>query len=273
MLKLCFNSTTLRNIDLFRSLSLIKSHGYEGVELTLNDSHLHPLKHSFERVKEVKSFCADNDINIVCVAAGGPNVLSHEDYEPSLIHPKKFYRDIRVEFIKRAIELTNSLNTPVLNINSGRLRQDVSSEEAYEHLSSGIEKLIKEAGALTLVLEPEPDFFIGTTEQAIDFIRAVDSPHLKLNLDIGHVFCSENNCYENIEKALPYSRHIHIEDIKNRVHHHEIPGEGDIDFEIVTSLIRQSNYKHYISVELHHHDTAWQRALKESRDFLLKFIH
>ena len=272
MTKLCFNSTTLRYIDLFKALLLIKQSGYDGVELMLNDTHLHPLKQSVKEVAEIRSFCSDNDIDIVCVAAGGANVLGYEDYEPSLIHPKKFQRSLRLEFIKRSMELACYLDSPVLNINSGRPRGDISSEEAYEHLFYGFEELLKGAGDLTLVLEPEPNFFVGTTEVAIDFIKKVGSPRLRLNLDIGHVFCSEENCYENIEKALPYSRHIHIEDIKNGVHHHEIPGEGDIDFERVMSSIKRSPYEHYISVELHHHDNDWERALQESRDFLLRHM-
>ena len=102
MLKLCFNSTTLRNIDLFEALSLIKDYGYEGAELTLNGTHLHPLNHGPQRFKELKAHCEDNGIDIVCLAAGGPNVLGDEPYEPSLIHANPSKRNQRVDFIKRS---------------------------------------------------------------------------------------------------------------------------------------------------------------------------
>ena len=96
----------------------------------------------------------------------------------------------------------------------------------------------------------------------------MNSTRVRLNLDIGHVFCSETDCYSAIEKALPYSRHIHIEDIRNGVHHHEIPGEGDIDFPRIIQLLTSSDYNHYVSVELHHHADMWERALGESLSFL-----
>lgn len=35
-----------------------------------------------------------------------------------------------------------------------------------------------------------------------------------LNLDIGHVYCCEENPILFIRKSIPYTRHIHIEDIK-----------------------------------------------------------
>lgn len=272
MFKLCFNSTTLRNMDLFEALLLIKQYGYEGVELTINDSHVHPLKQTRERFKEIRSFCGDKGIAIVCLAAGGPNVLGSEPYEPSLVNKDPRKREERLDFIKRTMELAEYLDSPVLNINSGRLGPEVSPPEARDYLLVGIHELLAQAGDLILVLEPEPDFFIGTTEKAIDIINTVDSAGLRLNLDIGHVFCSEEDCYRNIEHSLPYARHIHIEDIKDRVHHHQIPGEGDIDFARVIGAIKDSGYEHFVSVELHHHDAVWQRALKESREYLLKLM-
>lgn len=272
MFKLCFNSTTLRNIDIFQALRLIKQYGYEGVELTINDEHLNPLKHASSRYIEVKNFCEDQGINIVCLAAGGPNVLRDEPYEPSLIHKNPTSREKRLDFIKRSLELAEALNSPILNINSGKLRPDVKPQEAHEYLYDGIQHLLSIAGNVILVIEPEPDFFIGTTGEAIGIINEINSDKFRMNLDIGHVFCSENNCYDKIKNGLPFTRHIHIEDIKNGVHHHEIPGEGDIDFKRIIGLIKQSGYEHYVSVELHHHDFVWQRALKESRDYLLKFI-
>lgn len=272
MFKLCFNSTTLRNMDLFKALSLIKEHGYEGVELTINATHLHPLQHTPGRIKEVKAFCEDNEINIVCLAAGGPTVLGDDPYEPSLIHPDPQKREVRMDFIRRSMEMADELGSPLLNINSGKKKPVVSQEKAHDFLRNGIQKLLGQTENLIIVLEPEPDFFIGTSGKGIDFIREIDSGNCRLNLDIGHVFCSEEQCYEHIEAALPFSRHVHIEDIKNGVHHHEIPGEGDIDFHRIIDILKLSGYEHYVSVELHHHDAVWQRALQESRDYLVKLI-
>lgn len=272
MFKLCFNSTTLRNIDVFQALNLIKQYGYEGVELTLNDTHFHPLKHNRSKLKEIKVYSQDNEIDIVCVAAGGPDLLGDEPYEPSLIHMESSKRKERIDFIKQCIDVANDLNSPILNINSGILKEGGRPEKAYEFLYNSIHELLAQVGDLILVIEPEPNFFIGTTNQAIELIEKIDSPNLKLNLDIGHVFCSEENCYEHIKNALPYSRHIHIEDIKNGVHYHEIPGDGDIDFKEIIDLIKNAGYAHYVSVELHHHDAVWQKALKESREYLLKLI-
>jgi sugar phosphate isomerase/epimerase len=259
-------------MDVLKALSEIKHSGYEGVELTLNDSHLHPLKTKRDRIKEIKDYAADNGIDIVCVAAGGADLMGEIPYEPSMINQDKVQREKRLDVIKKSIEISNYLEAPVLNINSGMLRPGTSHEQAEEYFYSGVTELLKELGKLILVIEPEPGFLIGTTKSAIDAIKTIESPQLRLNLDIGHVFCSETDCYNAIEKALPYARHIHIEDIKNGIHHHEIPGEGDIDFKKIILLLKESGYSHYVSVELHHHDQMWQRALNESLEYLQKLV-
>jgi sugar phosphate isomerase/epimerase len=271
MFKFSFNSTTLRNMDVIEALNNIKSYGYDGVELSLNDTHIHPLK-SNSKLSEVKNYCKENDLPIVCIAAGGDSLLSNEPYEPSLISPEREGRAKRLDLIKRSMELTAYLEAPILNINSGKLKAGVSKGQAFEYLHENFETLLSYNSQVTLVLEPEPDFLIGTSTVAINLIQKINHPRLKLNLDIGHVFCSEDAPYYAIERAMPYTRNIHIEDIKNRIHHHEIPGEGDIDFVKVIETLKKSGYSHYVSVELHHHADMWQRALKESLEYLSKLM-
>nr|WP_320132922.1 sugar phosphate isomerase/epimerase family protein [uncultured Holophaga sp.] len=268
MFKLCFNSTTLRDIELLQALREIKKAGYEGVELTMIGSHMHPFQVSDARIREVRDFCRDIGLTLACVAVGGPTLLGDVAYEPSLICSDAAGRQLRRDLIKRSIEVTHLLEAPVLNFNSGILREDVTPAEAGERLRESIRGFLQEVGDLILVMEPEPGFFVGTTDTAIPVLRDIDSPKLRLNLDIGHVFCCEDDPYGAVERALPYSRHIHIEDIKGGIHHHEIPGEGDIDFDRIIRAIQASGYDHYVSVELHHHDKMWQRALDESRSYL-----
>ena len=73
-------------------------------------------------------------------------------------------------------------------------------------------------------------------------------------------------------EALPYARHIQIADTKRRVHHHDIPGEGDIDFPALFQVLRDGGYSHYLSLELYWHPYDWERALYQSRQHLLEHM-
>jgi len=268
MFKFSFNSTTLRYMEIFEALSQIQAYGYDGVELMLNDSHLHPLRTPESRVSEIADFCSGQGIQIVCVAAGGDRLLSNVPYQPSLIAREESGRRKRIDMLKRSIGIAEVLGSPVLNFNSGLPEEGISQSEAWNHLREGVSQLLQHNGDLVLALEPEPGFFIGTTTDALALIREIDNPKFCLNLDIGHVNCSEDDCYAAIQRAVPFARHIHIEDIKQRVHRHEIPGEGDIDFARVFAALEGAHYEHYVSVELHHHAEIWQRALGESLQYL-----
>ena len=269
-MKYSFNSTTLRNMDIIQALTQIRASGYDGVELMLNESHLHPLHATPERVAAIRNFCTGLGLPIVCVSAGGDSLLSDVPYRPSLIDSDAIGRRQRIGLLKRSVEITQELGAPVLNFNSGMLCDELSPAAARDLLVEGIGELLGMKSGLTLVIEPEPSFFIGTTPDALALIEEIGDPALLLNLDIGHVNCSEDDCYGAMKRALPKTRHIHIEDIRQRVHHHEIPGEGDIDFCRVYSLLKRAGYAHYVSVELHHHDGMWKRALDESLAYLRK---
>lgn len=270
MLKLCFNATTLRYMDIFEALKQVKDAGYEAVEIALNDTHLHPYISSDEKIKSVRNYCAEIGLVIASVAAGGPNYLTKEDYEPSMICDDAKGRRMRLDSYKAAIELGEKIGSPLVNVNSGILKEQ-SVQKADEYFRSGMEELIKECDKTTLVLEQEPGFYVGTTDMAIKYITEINSPKLKFNLDIGHVFCCEpeEECYDNVRKSLPYAAHIHIEDIKDRIHFHQIPGEGDIDFARIVDMIERSVFDGYVCVELHNHDQDWLRALCQSRSYLL----
>ena len=55
-MKMSFNLATLRSCEVLHAFQLIKDHGYDGVELMLNDTHLHPMLNSPERIMEVKFY-------------------------------------------------------------------------------------------------------------------------------------------------------------------------------------------------------------------------
>lgn len=120
MLKLCFNATTLRNYDIFDALKFIKEAGYEAVEIALNNTHLHPLTSTEQKVKEVRKYCEDIGLVIGCIAAGGPTLLdSCVDYEPSMITNDAEGRKKRLDVYKRSIDLAQTIGCPIVNINSG----------------------------------------------------------------------------------------------------------------------------------------------------------
>jgi sugar phosphate isomerase/epimerase len=256
-------------MDVMVALKAIKDHGYEGVELSLDNVHLDPMKALSGRMAAIRSYAADIGLPIVCVAAGNPDLLGAEPFEPSLMHPDLSGRKSRIALIKKCLAVAAALGSPMLTINSGKRRPEVGRSQATDYLYQGLREALAEAGDVRLAMEPEPGFFVGTTVEAISTIKEIDDSRYCLTLDIGHVFCGEPDCYGAVRRALPHARHVHIEDIKDGIHYHEIPGEGDIDFTRILEMIEGSGYRDYVSVELHNHEDRWEDALTVSRRYLL----
>ena len=272
MLKLAYNANGLRNMDVISAIDAVAEYKYSGIEIALNKAHLNPNTVTDSDLKNIKKEIEEKKITACCLATGASNLLSDEEYEPSLITSDKDSRSRRIVCIKGSIDIANKLSIPIVNISSGLKKQDVSDEEARVLLVSGIKECLAYSEDIILALEPEPKMFVETTEQAIEIIKLVNSDRLKLNMDIGHVVCCEENYLEKIHNAVKYTAHIHIEDIKDRVHYHLIPGEGDVDLGKVIQILYDDKYEGYISVELYHHADVYKEALQKSYDYLSKIV-
>ena len=279
MFPLSFNTNCLRNLPLARAIEETARAGYEGVDLFCRAEHLHPFDVTQAQLDGLNSVFVGQPIEAVSLATGGPFLLSDDAFEPSLISPDTQARKERIKLINAALEVANALSIPVVQFVSGIRQNGVTPEEAIEMLTEGVRTCLKNVGEAMLVLEPEAPLpasmgggccFIETTAQAIPIIKDIASPKFGLNMDITHVQCCEDDLLPCIKHALPYTRHIHVADVKRRIHHHEIPGEGDIDFRSVLHLLREARYEHYLSVELHAHADEWETALYQSRQHLLE---
>jgi len=56
------------------------------------------------------------------------------------------------------------------------------------------------------------------------------------------------------------------------VHYHEIPGEGNLDFEACFKALNDNGFSGYASVELYHHVASWEKALVDSFKHLSQYV-
>lgn len=269
-MRLAYNMNGLRNLDLFTAIHRVQEAGYGAIEISLHQRHLHPYFTGEEEVKKLKKELKNANMKPVCLATGAELLLSNIKHEPSLISSVKAGRNARISLLQEAAKMAETLEIPIVNFSSGYKSPLMSDEEAEKYLIEGIWKAAIGSGNVIFAIEPEPGMFIETTQQAITLIKKAKVPGLKLNVDLGHVVCCEENVQESLTKALPFTVHIHIEDIKGKTHRHLIPGTGDIDWSMFAKCLEDAKYEGYLSVELYDYDCMAEQAIKESKDFILK---
>ena len=99
-------------------------------------------------------------------------------------------------------------------------------------------------------------------------MKGFDSKYLRLNFDIGHFYCVNEDPSSLILELKDYIEHFHMADIRNRVHYHLIPGMGAIDFQNVFNAINKIGYNGFVTVELYPYKENPLEAAKTSFEYL-----
>lgn len=261
-MRFAYNTNGFAHHDLLDAIDVIADLGYEGVALTLDVHHLHPLRATPREVEAVAARLARGRLRAT-VETGARYILDpRRKHEPSLVSPDAAGRARRVEFLRAAIDIAADLGAEAVALFSGRLGPGDSAEAAWERLSGSMAALLDHAATrrATLAFEPEPGHLVADLA-GYERLRARVGARLRLTLDLGHVRCSETmSIPEAIARHAADIANVHVEDIRDRVHEHLAFGDGEIDFPPALAALERSGYRGLVSVELsrHSHDAPEQ---------------
>ena len=90
-------------------------------------------------------------------------------------------------------------------------------------------------------------------------VAAVDSPHLRLNLDLYHAQIGEGNLIELVRRSLPWVGEVQVADVPGRCE----PGTGEINYTAVARALADGGYDGVVALE------AW--ASGDSETALARF--
>ena len=76
-------------------------------------------------------------------------------------------------------------------------------------------------------------------------VEAVDSPHLRMNLDLYHAQIGEGNLIQLVERALPVVGEIQVADVPGR----REPGTGEINYPAVAAALDCLGYRGVVAME------------------------
>ena len=279
MIRLAFSTNAFKKNTLDEAIDAIARVGYSGVEVMADVPHALPSRLDARQIAEIKRRIegggqACSNINAFTLFACG------DTYHPTWIEDDESLRATRVEHTIKSIELAAELGSKTVSLQPGGplIGTTLSREAAGERYAEGLSKVLQRAKSLdvTLAIEPEPGLFIQSADEYLAFKNEffADEDHIKMNCDIGHLFCVGDNPADVIRNLARHVAHVHLEDIgKNRVHQHLTPGKGVIDFACVFAALNDIDYGGWVTVELYPYETtaagvakrAWEH-LKPLRD-------
>ncbi len=172
-------------------------------------------------------------------------------------------RDGFLAEIRASLEAARRFESKMLVVLTGFRVPGMSREDQLQSIVVGLKRAAELAAAaqVTLVVEPintlariEPlnptgdnhaRYFLDTTREAIEIIRKVNSPFVKILYDLYHAQIMEGNLTETIREHIQHFAHIHVADVPGR----NEPGTGEIHYANVFRAIAATGYTGYIGME------------------------
>ena len=271
-MKLGYNTNGLAHHRWQEGLALLAEIGYQSVAITVDHNCLDPYAPQLpQEIDQMRRLLEQFGLSSV-IETGARFLLNPRvKHEPTLMCPTVEERRVRVDFLKRCVDIADELHSEALSLWSGTLRDTLSFEAAMQRLADGCREVLEYASQkeVRLAFEPEPGMFIERLSQYDELANRLESPLFGLTVDIGHVHCVEDisiaDCLRQWSTRL---FNIHIEDMRRGVHEHLCFGDGEIDFSPVLSALDEIGYRGGVHVELSRHSHIAPKVMREAYQFL-----
>ena len=129
---------------------------------------------------------------------------------------------------------------------------DIPYEEQIDNIVKCLKAAVPiiEKENITLLLEPLNDidrknYFLPRSKEVFEIIRKVNSPNIKILLDLYHEQLMAGNLMNTIKEKILHIGHIHVADVPGR---HE-PGTGEINYKGILECLKELNYENYVGFE------------------------
>jgi len=271
-MRLGYNTNGLAFHRWTEALELLADLGYESVAITLDHHCLDPyaegLAHEVARMAGLLG-----RLRLSSVVETGARFLLNPrvKHEPTLMSASSDERALRIDFLRRAIDIACDLGSDAVSFWSGILREEIPRETALVRLAEGCAEVIDHATSqkMHLGFEPEPGMFIERFAQFEELLQQVDASVFGLTIDVGHVHCVEEGpIAAHLRRWASRLVNVHIEDMRKGIHEHLRFGEGEIDFPPVMQALAEIGYTGGVHVELSRHSHMAPEVARESLDFL-----
>jgi hydroxypyruvate isomerase len=198
--------------------------------------------------------------DLAALAATGATFTSMTGYvEGDLVDPAG--ADALLRTAEQSIDASRALGTPNLNLHgtglddSGLPRRPIANVTGAMWLAAERTLTrIAELGAredvvfclenLNLLVDhPGTPFALAADTRAL--VASVDSPHLRMNLDLYHAQIGEGNLIELVRASAPYLGEVQVADVPGRME----PSTGEINYPAVARALREVGYTGVVGME------------------------
>ena len=251
-----------------------KQFGFEGMEIYVSPMQIE----TFDKNRVKKNL---DDAQIKCV---GSTCL---DRETDITSPNEATRRKGIDYLKKSAKLFSELGSGVvagvLYAAWGKITGKPRTEEEWTHSVECLKEVCRSIRGYDIVLGLEPanrfeTYFLNTAADAVNLVKAVNEPNIRVHLDTFHMNIEEKNYYDPIVNTGDLLCHVHCCENDRGV-----AGTGSVNWDEVFKGLADVGYDRWITIESFTPEiksvaasTAVWRKLAPSADILasegLKFL-
>ena len=271
-----YNTNGMAHHEPMDAIRFLADTGYQAIGITIDHGWLSPRNDDSDvQLQKIKHALQEHRLTSA-IETGCRFLLDpQKKHEPTLLNPDPAQANRRIDFLKYCINVSAELGSRCVSIWSGINPLDCSTGDSMETLVRNLEPVLRHADDqnVDIGFEPEPGMLIDTTGRFERLLHLIDSPRLKMTMDIGHLFCmSEVPIAEYLERWQDRIINVHIEDMVSDRHEHLMFGEGQIHFPPVIEALQRIGYQDGVYVELSRHSHAADQIVPAAFDFLNPII-
>ena len=154
-------------------------------------------------------------------------------------NPDPMERERMIKTVEEGASIARELGAPALRVFGGYVPEGYFEEQAILWTIGALRRCVKYAEENGVVIALENHGGItARADSVIRIIEGVDSPWLRVNLDLGNY---RESTYEDIAKTVPYAVHVH-----GKI---SVSENIRVDYEKVKRILEDKGYNGFISIE------------------------
>ena len=262
-MKFAICNETFQDWPLDKAFRYARELGYTGIEIAPFTLHKNAYEISPARRAEVRRQIEAADLEMI-----GLHWLLAFTEGYYLTSPDAAVRAKTADYLGELARLCRDLGGKIMVLGSPQQRNlkplGISHEEGMQHAADTLRRATHalEATGVTLAIEPlgpEEGDFLNETEHAVALIEMIDSPLVRLHLDVKAMSSEPKGIVDIIRDSRDWVVHFHANDPNRRG-----PGMGEVDFVPIFQTLQEINYQGWVSVEVFDYSPGIEALASES---------
>jgi sugar phosphate isomerase/epimerase len=262
-MKLAICNETFKDWPLDKAFRYARDLGYTGIEIAPFTIDKNAYDISPARRAEVRRQIEGADLEMI-----GLHWLLAFTEGYYLTSPDAAVRAKTADYLGELARLCRDLGGKIMVLGSPKQRNlaplGISHEEGMQHAADTIRRAASslEENKITLAIEPlgpEEGDFLLETERAVALIEMIDSPLVRLHLDVKAMSSETKPIVDIIRDSRDWFVHFHANDPNRRG-----PGMGQVDFVPIFQALKEIDYHGWVSVEVFDYSPGVEALAGES---------